>query len=188
MVNDGAFREEEAPGWLEQIDGAQGLALNLGGRWDLACAERHEQALRDLAASPARTVRIDLAHVGGLDTAGAWLLHRLIQRLRERGIDAAFANLQPAHADLLQRLEKLEGHFPMEPPKGNAIGVIVGHIGGGMISVGKEAVESLGFLGLTTTQLASVVVRPKQLRVSAIFTHLEQAGLKIGRASCRERV
>lgn len=168
---------DEAPGWLEQKSETHGLTLNLGGRWDLACAERHERALRDLAASPVRVVRVDLANVTGLDTAGAWLLHRLIRRLQERGIDAAFGKLRPAHADLLQRLAKLEGHFPMEPPKRNAIGVIVGRVGDGMIAVTREAVESIGFLGLATEQLVGLLVRPKRLRVSAVFTHLEQAGL-----------
>lgn len=176
MASDGASREE-APGWLEQRDDAKGLTLNLGGRWDLACAERLERALRDLAASPARVVRIDLTNVTGLDTAGAWLLHRLVQRLRERGIDAGFAPMRESHADLLERLAKLEGHFPMEPPRRNAIGVIVGRVGEGMIAVTNEAVESISFLGLATVQLGGLLVRPKGLRLSAVFTHLEQAGL-----------
>jgi phospholipid/cholesterol/gamma-HCH transport system permease protein len=54
---------------------------------------------------------------------------------------------------------------------------VVARCGKGVIDIGVEILESIAFLGLTTVSLTRVVAQPRQLRVPAIFYHMEQAGL-----------
>lgn len=164
-------------GWLERQETAEALVLSLGGRWDMRCAERHEKELRHLTMPRGQTLRIDFSAIESLDTAGAWLVHRLAKRLRDEGIGVDFANLPAAHADILERLAHIDSHIEIEPPRPNAIAAVVARCGKGVIDIGVEILESIAFLGLTTVSLTRVVAQPRQLRVPAIFYHMEQAGL-----------
>ena len=64
-----------------------------------------------------RALRIDFSVLESLDTASAWLFYRLARRLRGDGVEVAFDNLQAAHADLLDRLAKIDSHVKIEPPR-----------------------------------------------------------------------
>ncbi len=164
-------------GWLERIEAPDSLTLNLGGRWDMRCAQRYEKELRHLKPAGAQALRVDFAAIESLDTAGAWLIIRLAQRLRAEGVDVAFDNLHAAHADILERLTKINSHVEIEPPRPNALVAIVALVGKSAIDIGLEVMEGIAFLGLTVVSLARAVVRPKLFRVPAIFYHMEQAGL-----------
>jgi anti-anti-sigma regulatory factor len=98
-------------GWLERQETAEALVLSLGGRWDMRCAERHEKELRHLTMPRGQTLRIDFSAIESLDTAGAWLVHRLAKRLRDEGIGVDFANFPAAHADILERLAHIDSHI-----------------------------------------------------------------------------
>ena len=164
-------------GWLRTEQRAETLLLSLGGRWNMACAERFEGELRRLEPAAGQPVRIDLAQVESLDTAGAWLLHRLAKRLGAADVDIAFENVKAAHAELLARLGSLEEHCLMEPPRANALAAIVARIGQGAIDLGVEVGEYAAFLGLTITSAARLCVQPKRFRLSAVIHHMEHAGL-----------
>ena len=164
-------------GWLERIEAPDSLTLNLGGRWDMRSAQRHEKELRHLRPSGKQALRVDFSAIDSLDTAGAWLLFRLAKRLRAEGVEVAFDKLQAPHADILERLAKIESHVEIEPPKPNPLVAIVALIGKSVIDIGVEIMESIAFLGLTAVSFARAVLRPKLFRVPAIFYHMEQAGL-----------
>ena len=164
-------------GWLERIEAPDSLTLNLGGRWDMRSAQRHEKELRHLRPTGTQALRVDFSAIDSLDTAGAWLLFRLAKRLRAEGVEVAFDNLQAPHADILERLAKIESHVEIEPPKTNPLTAIVALIGKSVIEIGLEILESISFLGLTAVSFTRAVMRPKLFRVPAIFYHMEQAGL-----------
>lgn len=65
-------------GWLRPMDSAEGPALSIGGRWDIANAGRLDAELHKLPSFAAGRVRLDIRELALLDTAGAWLLHRSI--------------------------------------------------------------------------------------------------------------
>ncbi len=164
-------------GWLERQETADALVLSLGGRWDMRCAERHEKELRRLTTSASQALRIDFSAIESLDTAGAWLLHRLAERLRGEGVDVSFDNLPAAHADMLERLGRIESHVEIEPPRANPLTAITALVGKSVVEIGVEIVESIAFLGLTVACLARAAMRPRLIRFPSIFYHMEQAGL-----------
>ena len=86
-------------GWLERSETAESLILNIGGRWNMRCAQHFEQELRQLKPSGTQTLHINFSGIESLDTAGAWLLLRLAQRLHQDETEVAFDELQSAHAD-----------------------------------------------------------------------------------------
>ena len=91
------------------------MALSLGGRWDMRCAQRHEKELRHLTIPRGQILRIDFSAIESLDAAVAWLVRRLAKRLLDEGISVDFANLPAAHADTLERLVNIGSHVAIEP-------------------------------------------------------------------------
>jgi phospholipid/cholesterol/gamma-HCH transport system permease protein len=164
-------------GWLDKRETADSLVLSLGGRWDMRCAERHEKALSRLETASGQALHIDFSAIESLDTAGAWLLHRMADRLRGEGVKVFFDNLPPAQADLLERLGRIESHIEIEPPRRNPLITLLALVGRSIIEIGVEVMESIAFLGLTLTCLARAAARPRLIRWPSIFYHLEQAGL-----------
>ena len=61
------------------------LVVKLTGPCHIEEAGHLDQQLSDIIPEPAIGVRIDLAGVDALDTAGAWVVHRNIVRLRDTG-------------------------------------------------------------------------------------------------------
>ena len=51
------------------------------------------------AAAAHSTVSADATQVEALDTAGAWLLHQGLQRLRAQGVEVTLQGLRPAFAE-----------------------------------------------------------------------------------------
>lgn len=153
------------------------LVIDAGGHWSIRTAQRVEREIEKLEAHKGAAARIDLGQVEALDTAGAWLLYRLAERLKETGAAVELVNVREAQAALLDRLAQLESRVDIEPPQRNALVVILERAGEGAFGVAIEVKEGLSFLGLATVSFAKLFVRPGQFRVKAVFYHMEQSGL-----------
>lgn len=167
----------KSKGWLNLEERADALLLTVGGHWTLRAAEHYEAELRALQPAGGKSVRFDLGRIDSLDTAGAWLLYRLAKRLRADGVSISFDNVSPAHADMLERMARLDRHIEVEPPRPNPVAVIVARVGRGAVDVGIEITESLAFFGQLATSVSRLFVQPQRFRVSAVVYHMEQAGL-----------
>ena len=135
------------------------------------------QLLRGLAdAAGAAVIRLD--RVGRLDTAGAWLLHRLESDLRERGIEVSYQGVSPADEALLQEVRRAQLGSPPSASHVNPLLRIVAELGAATLGALDEGRHLLSFYGQTLIALGRSVVQPRRLRLTS-FTHpLEQTCLK----------
>ena len=77
-----------AGGWLTGAREGDHLLIEAGGAWsldELVGLDAARETLLIAAAAEGAAARIDLAPLEALDTAGAWLLHRLERDLASRG-------------------------------------------------------------------------------------------------------
>ena len=153
------------------------LLVRLTGRCRIHQANSLDQSLSGVAPRPAMAVRIDLAGVEDLDTAGAWVVHRTLKRLRDEGHNVQLVNGRPALQTLLDLVAA--NHIPVEcePPGEPPLRAIVAHVGRASIEILHEARNLINFLGLTTLALARGLVMPWRIRWTALFNHMEQSGL-----------
>ncbi|MBL8671360.1 MAG: ABC transporter permease [Alphaproteobacteria bacterium] len=151
------------------------LELALAGRWTLASLAAVDAALREAAAAAPARARIDLAAVEAMDAAGAWLVWRTEQALGAAG--TAVVTAPGGHAHILSVVRQ-SGSAPCEerPPE-RSLAAFFARVGAGTIAAAQHGRELLGFFGLCCVYLARTAARPGRLRLGAVTTTLERAGL-----------
>ena len=153
------------------------LVVRLIGRCKIHEAAHLDESLTSVAPEPGMAVRIDLAGVDELDTAGAWVVHRACKRLRGEGHAVQLVHDKPALKILLDLVAANDHPVECEPPREPPIAAVVAHVGRATIEIIIEARNLINFLGLTTLALARSIADPRRIRWTALFTHMEQAGL-----------
>ncbi len=127
----------------------------------------------------ANTKVLDLSGVTLLDTAGAWAIASFQLAERAKGREVTLTGATAAHALLLQtvtdampaprkRRRRLPHHEAGDglAQMGQAVSAFVAGIG-----------ETVGFLGLVVLRLAQGLRHPSRLRLTALFHHMQEAGL-----------
>jgi phospholipid/cholesterol/gamma-HCH transport system permease protein len=166
-----------APGWLTTDRDHDRLLIAAGGVWSIASIAALDERLGRLEGGTARTARLDLEKLESLDTAGAWVLHRTLRRLRDDGLDVELAGVRPAHRALLERVAAGDVAHELERERLNPFMAMVEQVGRGAMDAAREAASLLSFLGETTITALYSVAHPGRIRVVALFSHLERTGL-----------
>ena len=161
---------------IETIDRDTEMLVSAAGRWDVMSIGALDSRLRGLKPSAGKPVRIDLADVETLDTAGAWVLYRTVKNLRAAGLDVAIANARPDHQGLIEQMAANDRPCEIEPPRVNPFLGVVARVGATAVDVCEETVELLGFCGAIFAALGRCAVRPARLRFTSLVFHLEQVG------------
>ncbi len=137
-----------------------------------------EDALKDIR--PDAKLLVDIEKLEHLDTAGAWSLIRLEQRLAQgggnfelRGATSQAAALLDTVATALDRQKRADGSDGSEPEQG-----LFERLGRRVAAGGATLLGMTGYLGLFLSRLARLAIRPRQLRLTALVHHCEDAGVK----------
>ena len=135
---------------------------------------------RAMPSIPSNTsdLEIDLSGADALDTGGAWLIADLKTRLEAEGRSVTIVGASEDQAALMAAVTKAipEDESPEAPPTGFI--PFLDRTGRGTVDAGKSVVSLLSFFGLILTRLVGVLLRPWRLRFAALFTQMEETGLK----------
>jgi len=149
-------------------------ALALSGAWTargLGAIGRQLDAL----AVPARSATvIDGSRIAALDTAGAWVLQKLLQRLRGEAGVVQVRELRPEFARLLEVVDPQtmeQTALPARPPAPT-----LDQVGRSAVAAGAQAIALLGFVGELAVAFAGCVARPARFRWRPILYNLRSAG------------
>ena len=96
-------------------DTRDGAVLRFAGRLVVAGLAPLERAAAAVKARPG-PIAIDLSRVEALDTAGAWLLITLRDRLTAEGAQVTIEGTGPAEASLIETVEKALAKIEPAPP------------------------------------------------------------------------
>jgi phospholipid/cholesterol/gamma-HCH transport system permease protein len=127
-------------------------------------------------AAEAETV-VDGTGVDALDTAGAWVLQRLLQRTRGTGATLTLIGLRGPFARLM---DLVAGQFagqathpaPAPPPARNALE----RVGRSAVTTLEEALSMLRFVGEISASVAQCMVRPSRWRWRPVLFNIRTAG------------
>ena len=152
-------------------------ALALSGSWtargSAAIATRID-AMQVPAGTPAT---LDASGVVAFDSAGAWLLQKLLVRLRSQGATISVQGLQPRFARLLAAVEKQIAAQADEPrPAAPPAPALLERIGRRAQRAGDEAFGMLGFLGESALTLITGLRHPARLRWRPVLYNIRTAG------------
>jgi phospholipid/cholesterol/gamma-HCH transport system permease protein len=157
---------------IEESEGTTRLAL--AGRIVIDRLAAIESRLRALRGEG--SVVIDLSRVEALDTAGAWLIVTLCQRLDAEGARVTLKGVSDTQRHLIDTVAaSLPGEEP-EPQAERGLLVWLERIGRGTASIAFLALELLAFLGETMARLVGAILRPWRLRGTSLVAQMHEAG------------
>ena len=158
---------------------SEALIFRAEGDWLLATAAELDRRLRALDLPNGRQVTLDLAGIGRLDTAGAWLLKRTDKELAARGNAVALANVR---ANLAPLLDQVWTHgagtpLPHPVPAHHCLSGFVARIGEVTLRLMRRVYSMIGFGGRVAVTFAELLRHPRRLRLPALIGQMEQAGV-----------
>lgn len=149
------------------IDGDR---LRAAGNWTLPHLAGLEHHIGQLSVPPQASLEIDASGLQHMDTAGAWLLQRTRDQLRQQAT-VTLSGLREEHQALMAMIE---GHGGTPQPAYRP-GLLEG--------IGRESVRRLGdslgflsFVGEFSLVFAHVVTHPGRLRLRVTLNNLQATG------------
>jgi len=156
-------------------DGSQARVVACG-RWLLETGRAGEDLIEKVSLDGKSRVTMDMSRVVALDTAGAWLLHRLRAALEFAGARVELTGLPDYRRQLI---EEVEGHVPTPwaperrrwSPKR-----IPEAFGRKAVMVAEDFIALLNVLGSVTAGLARGLANPRNLRITSILANFDVTG------------
>ncbi len=152
--------------------------IELSGAWTARGVGRVERQLKTVSVPAGTSTLVECAEVSALDTAGAWLLQRLLLRIRNGGGSAEVKDLQPTFArllDVVTQQSAAQARLPEPPPAPNP--GLLERAGRQAAAVWEEVVALLAFLGESGAALVACIAHPARLRWRPILYNITSAGL-----------
>ncbi len=116
---------------------------------------------------------VDGIGVEHLDTAGAWILQTLLQRLRDEGHAVELRGWSPQFRKFLELVSKQRVVVPPPPFRYG----MVGRIGRVIVDAGEQALALLGFIGESAVVFAGSIAHPARIRWRPILHNIGSAGV-----------
>lgn len=119
---------------------------------------------------------IDGSRITALDSAGAWVLQTLQQRLRDEGNRVEMHGLRPAFARLLEVAGQAAGAADSPSALRSTPAPRLEVLGRNAAAVFEQAMALLGFVGESAAALAGSIANPKRIRWRPILFNIRSAG------------
>jgi phospholipid/cholesterol/gamma-HCH transport system permease protein len=154
------------------------LVIALSGDWDTQTVALVDAEMRELEGVSAKTLTIDVAGIGRMDTAGAWLLERLIHAQRGRaevevsGQTEALATLSQAVGAVLDKSDETapDDRTPFLQRFPEAVGRL-------MVGFYSDFLASMHILGATIRGGQLKLGRGHSVNLAAIFHQIDRMGV-----------
>jgi phospholipid/cholesterol/gamma-HCH transport system permease protein len=151
--------------------------LALSGSWTVRGIGAIERQLESVRLPSDTEAVADGARIEALDTAGAWVLEKLLRRLREEGTAVQVRHLRPEFAKLLDVVKRqaADRTETLSPAAGAPASSLEG-LGRSAAAALEQAVALLGFVGESAVAFASCVAHPARMRWRPILYNIRSAG------------
>jgi len=150
----------------------------LSGAWTaLGMGRDIQRQLADLRLPAGTHAVADAKHITALDTAGAWVLHKLLLSLHRDGGSAVLLGLAPGFGKLLAVVDeqaRARALHPL-PPASPAPGMLH-RLGRATTDVLEEVVALLSFVGQSAGALVGCVRHPSRMRWRPMLFNIRTAG------------
>ncbi len=148
--------------------------VRIDGRLVIDALSKAQAALKGLTA--ARPVVFDLDGVDALDTAGAWLLLDLKDRLEKEGATVRVEGLAPPQRSMMDAVAAARPVPEEVPHEDRSLRARLARVGGRVVGAFEAFGDVIGFFGLVLARFARTMLRPGRLRGTALVHHMEEVG------------
>lgn len=178
-----SMQSTATPSFLEWQDNAQPPKLILRGDWLLSnyngLSKQIAQLRQRTEASRLAGAQIDVGEMAALDTAGAMQLISLLGKDAVQQWLASGGETNEGRQALLKAVLEAEAEIPVTKetpiPRWQ---VVLGEIGDSVVATARQAIDLLGFIGLTLQVLMRCLLSPWRWRPTAVVAQLDQAGFR----------
>lgn len=153
----------------------RGATVALSGDLRLQGVASVEAAIAGIAGSGPFVV--DGAGIEQFDTAGAWAIAHLRQRLQAEGADVTVQGLTADQSALLATVEAALPTEEASAPRPSGFTVWLENFGQTVVESGTMLIELLNLLGAVLSRFAGILIRPSRLRLTSVVYHMQEAGL-----------
>jgi len=123
------------------------------------------------------TEKVDGAGVTAMDSAGAWVLHTLMGRLRDAGTPVMLQGLRPEFARLQESVsQQVVDRAALPLPVAPARRSILARVGQRAAAAGEQGLAMLSFVGESALALAGSLAHPSRIRGRPILFNIRSAG------------
>lgn len=166
--------EDSGPDAVADIHfGGTPPVLHCAGAWVLRGISGLAPKLERLPCPDQADLSMDASAVSAMDTSGAWLLHRTLRDLKQRGCTVQMHGLRPEFAALLQLIASRDIAWESETTAG-----LFERVGRrAWLSLGN-AFGMLSFLGENALVLLRSAAQPGRIRWRAIAYNLQTTGFE----------
>jgi phospholipid/cholesterol/gamma-HCH transport system permease protein len=164
--------------WLEEETKRNALMLRAGGAWTIRHVSELDPVLKEVDSSSQKSINFDLSVVAELDTAGAWLIHRFVETMAQKGVNAKIVGIKELHEPLLRLVESAETekeNLNTEPR--NGFFDLLERLGRATFDIAEEGKALVNFFGITLVTFFSTLRNPRRLRLISLINQMEQTGL-----------
>ena len=159
-----------------------GIALNVLGDWQVRHVRQLAKEIRKLKFANRRgkgtLVRVDMAGLTALDTAGAMLLLDMKDHLAGQGFEVELVRAREADRILFDLISRHPRDRAARVGKSSMVLNLVRDVGAVVVSLWRDVIEMTAMVGQVTVALVSLCLRPWRIRFTSLVHHLEHAGLK----------
>nr|WP_315430445.1 MlaE family lipid ABC transporter permease subunit [uncultured Albidiferax sp.] len=153
-------------------------SLVLSGAWTAAGLQADMlQQLDALQPAAGDALQVDAAQVAALDSAGAWVLQKLLLRLRSQGGAVDLQGLGAPLSRLLDFVAQQVADQARKPlPRPVPEPGVLESVGRSTVEAAEQAFALLGFIGETAAALARCAVQPRRFRWRSVLVNIRIAG------------
>jgi len=167
---------KDAQAGIDVADDGGATRVTLRGDFTLGNVSALHGRLSDLPED--RTVRLDLAQLGRLDTAAAWAICMLRQRLAPAGHGLELIDARPSAASLIDTVQAALPEPTSEPPERRGLADLLEAVGRSTVAGVAFLLELVAYLGLFVARLARAALHPREFRFTALVHHCHEVGVK----------
>ena len=168
------------PNHLAAIKQPTSQSFILDGCWNAQNMGTIERQLAIVQVPANTNITADCSKILAMDSAGAWLLQKLLQRLSQQNTNVNLNGLEPIFKKLLDSISAEMVNLSQQendtkskltfPPN------FIERIGKNTFDAFKQLTEALSFIGETSIAFAKSVMQPKRIRWRPILFNIRSAG------------
>ena len=161
---------------FDLVEEGQAPVLALRGDWTIDTIAGLDEDLRHLQTRIGPGASVDVAQLGRIDVAGAYLIDRTLRATADTPPLALRG--QHATAGRLLEVARKASETPPEPAPPHPIWeLFLERLGRTVANIGEETLATLSFIGETLVVMGRVAINPRRVRGVAIAHAMEYAGL-----------
>ncbi len=161
-----------------------GAVIALSGRWTSLSVSRVDNQMRKLESGlagnlQAQAVRLDMAGISGLDTAGAWLIERLRLALSKQQISVHIDNIRPSWTPLLEEVGAAVERYqlPEKPQQPFFVLALLEKLGRVTMAAWDDFLMAMHILGATIRGSQLKSGRGTGISYAAIVNQIDRMGV-----------